>query len=168
MTTDTKIILGSVLGSALIIAASIVFIGKNEAGSPQSKDLGVGSMTIDKLKEDFGDMKVDDEKTATFTITNTSTDSTLRIWNVSTSCNCTFASVEINGVATGEFNMPMHTSASLKNWIGEIPANQKALLKATYKPKVMPVTGPVTRSVTFSTNDPKYKNVQVDVSANVL
>jgi hypothetical protein len=166
MTTDTKIIIGAVVGSvALIVGALVMF--SNQKSAPVRADLGEASMTIDKKSEDFGSMKSDEERTATFTITNTS-GSILRIWNIATSCDCTFASIIINGQTTGEFNMSMHMSSDLKNWIGEIPAKGKAELTVTYRPKVMPVTGAVTRQVTFSTNDPKNENVEVSVAANVL
>jgi hypothetical protein len=49
-----------------------------------------------------------------------------------------------------------------------VPTGQTALLKATYRPKVMPVSGPVSRQVRFSTNDPKNAEVEVSVKANVL
>ena len=64
--------------------------------------------------------------------------------------------------------MPMHTSGNLKNWIGEIGPQKSAQLMVTYRPKVMPVTGIVTRQVTFATNDPKNETVEVSVKANVL
>lgn len=164
MKTDTKIILAAIGASLLIIGGAAVVLGKDT--SPKRDQLGTATMTIDKREEDFGSMKVSDEKTATFTITNTS-DSTLRIWGVSTSCDCTFASVTIDGKATGEFNMPMHMNSTLKNWIGEVAAGQQALLNVTYKPSVMPVSGPVSRQTTFSTNDPKNPEVTVSVMANV-
>lgn len=145
---------------------AVVLLGNDK--SPKRETLGTANMTIDKKFEDFGNMKADEEKTATFTITNTSASSVLRIWNVATSCDCTFASILINGTETGEFNMPMHTRGELKNWIGEIGSKQTAQLKVTYRPKIMPVTGNVTRQVTFSTNDPKNADVEVSVKANVL
>lgn len=165
MKSDTKVIIGAIVASVVIIVGAVVILGKDK--SPKRETLGTATMTIDKTLEDFGDMKSDEEKTAMFTITNTS-DTVLRIWNVATSCNCTFASVAINGEETGEFNMPMHMIASLKNWIGEVPTKQTALLKVTYRPKVMPVTGVVTRQTRFSTNDPKNAEVEVSVKANVL
>ena len=165
MKGDAKVIIGAIVASVAIIGTAVFLLGKDN--SPKRETLGAASMTIDKTFEDFGDMKGDEEKTATFTITNTS-DTVLRIWNVATSCDCTFASVVIGGVETGEFNMPMHMIASLKNWIGEVPAKQTALLKVTYRPKVMPVTGVVTRQTRFSTNDPKNSEVEVSVKANVL
>lgn len=165
MKSDTKIIIGAILISVAIIAGAVFLFGKDN--SPKRESLGIATMTIDKTFEDFGDMKADEEKTAVFTITNTS-DSVLRLWGVSTSCNCTFASVVIGDVTSGEFNMPAHTNASLKNWIGEVPAKKTASLKVTYKPKIMPVTGIVTRQTRFSTNDPKNPEMEVTVKANVL
>lgn len=166
MSVDTKIILGVFGASLLIIGGAIALFG-NQKPAPARAQLGTASMTIDKKTEDFGDMKNDEERTATFTITNAG-DSILRIWNIATSCDCTFASVLIGGQTTGEFNMTMHTPSTLKNWIGEVPVGQKAELNVTYRPKVMPVTGAVTRQVTFSTNDPNNQEVEVSIAANVL
>lgn len=166
MNTDTKVIIATIIASVILLLGAIVYFGNDK--SPQRENLGTATMTIDKTFEDFGTMKSDEEKTATFTITNTSQSSALRIWGVSTSCDCTFASITIAGQTTGEFNMPMHMAGALKNWIGEVPAGEKALLDVTYRPKVMPVVGVVTRQTTFSTNDPKNANVEVSVKANVL
>ncbi len=165
MKSDTKVILGAVVASVAIIVGAVFLLGNDK--TPKRETLGAAAMTIDKTFEDFGDMRVSEEKTANFTITNTS-DAVLRIWNVSTSCDCTFASVVIGSAVSGEFNMPAHMIASLKNWIGEIPAKQTATLKVTYKPKIMPVTGIVTRQTRFATNDPKNAEVEVSVKANVL
>lgn len=167
MSTDTKIIVGAIAASVLIVAGAVFALGNPSTDGPKRESLGTASMTIDKTSEDFGSMDVSDEKTATFTITNTSTDSILRIWAVATSCDCTFASVTIDGTKTGEFNMAMHMSGKLKNWIGEVAPGKQAFLDVTYKPSVMPVQGPVSRQVNFSTNDPKNSEVQVSVTANV-
>ncbi len=166
MKTDTKIILGAIVASVAILVSAAVVLGKDT--SPKRDQLGTASMTIDKKEEDLGSMKVSDEKTATFTVTNTSASSVLRIWNVATSCDCTFASVVIDGQETGEFNMAMHMSSTLKNWIGEVAPGKQAILKVTYKPSVMPVQGPVSRQLNFATNDPKNAEVQVSIKANVL
>lgn len=165
MNTDTKVIIGAVVASILIIVGASVVLSKDN--SPKRENQGTASMTIDKKEEDFGSMKVDEEKAATFTITNTS-DAVLRIWGIATSCDCTFANITINGQKEGEFNMPMHMAARLKNWIGEVPGGEKATLEVIYRPKVMPVSGPVSRQVQFSTNDPKNAEVELSVKANVL
>lgn len=164
MNADTKVLVGAILASALIIAGAVFALGRDN--SPKRESLGEASMAIDKTSEDLGDMKVSEDKAAMFTIANTS-DAVLRIWGVATSCDCTFANVTIGGTTTGEFNMTMHMNSNLKNWMGEVPAGEKALLEVIYRPSVMPVSGPVTRQVNFQTNDPKHANVEVSISANV-
>lgn len=166
MNADTKIIVGAILASALIIVGAVFVLGKDS--SPKREQLGQSSMSIDKKEADLGTLKVTDEGSATFTVTNTSTSSVLRIWGVATSCDCTFANVTIGGTKTGEFNMSMHMNSTLKNWIGEVPSGQVATLEVIYRPEVMPVSGPVTRQVNFSTNDPNNANVEISVKANVL
>lgn len=167
MSTDAKVITGALLASVLIVVGAVFALGRNTNAAPKRESLGSASMTIDKKLEDFGAMKVSDERTAAFTITNTSADSTLRLWSVATSCNCTFASVTIAGTKTGEFNMAMHMNSTLKNWIGEVAPGATALLEVTYKPSVMPVQGPVSRQTTFATNDPNNPEVEVSITANV-
>lgn len=166
MKSDTKIFIGAVIVSLVIIVGAVFALGSDN--SPKRDEQGTASMAIDKKNEDFGSMKVEEEKSTTFTITNTSTSSPLRIWNIATSCDCTFATVVISGQETGEFNMKAHMGSALRNWIGEVAAGEKATMRVTYRPKVMPVQGPVTRQVTFSTNDPNNADVEISVSANVL
>ena len=165
MKTDTKIIIGAIVASLFILVGAVAAFSSTD--KPQRENLGSSGMTIDKKFEDFGDMKVDEDRTAVFTITNTS-DSVLRIWNIATSCDCTFATLMIDGKPSPEFNMPGHMPKSLTNWIGEVAAGTTATLNVTYKPKVMPVKGVVTRQVTFSTNAPDYETVEVGIKANVL
>ena len=165
MSGETKFIVGIAIVTIAIIGGAIALIS-NQKPAPKREDQGTASMTIDKKSEDFGSMKVSDERTATFTITNTS-DSILRIWNIATSCDCTSASIVIGKQTTGEFSMAGMMRSDLANWIGEIPAKQIALLKVTYRPKIMPVQGPVTRQTNFLTNDPKNPDVQVSIAANV-
>lgn len=165
MRTETKFFIGVLVASLAIIIGAVFVLGNDQ--SPKREQLGSAGMSIDKTFVDLGTMKGDEERGADFTITNTS-DSVLRIWGIATSCDCTFATIVIEGKETGEFNMPMHTTSALRNWIGEVPARKTAILKVVYRPKVMPVTGMVTRQVQFSTNDPKNAEVIVSVKANVL
>ncbi len=165
MTSEIKVIIFSLLASLLIIAGAVAILGQGK--TPQREKLGTAQMTIDKTFFDFGDMKGDEERKTVFTITNTG-NSVLRLWGVATSCDCTFATVTINGQTTPEFNMAGMTRSSLANWLGEVPAGQKALLTVIYRPKVMPVTGKITRQVNFATNDPKNSKVEVSIAANVL
>lgn len=162
MTTDTKIIIGAAIASVVIIIGAAIVLGKDT--TPKREQLGTAQVLVATRSADLGTMKVSDERSAEFTIANTS-DSVLRVWNVTTSCNCTFATITINGTQTGEFSM--HAGGQLKNWIGEIPPGTSATLKVIYRPSVMPVSGPISRQVNFSTNDPKNPEMQVGITAIV-
>lgn len=111
--------------------------------------------------QDFGKMKVTDEKTAEFAIENMG-DKPLQFFKVTSSCGCTFGSITINGQKSPEFSMH-----SKSNWTGELPAGQKAIVSVTYKPSIMPVKGDVTRAVYVSTNDPDNKELTFSVKAFV-
>lgn len=167
MKSDRGLIIGVIIATIVLVGGAVVVFGKNTKAINR-ENVGQASMAIDKTFEDFGSMKSDEERTASFTITNTSASSVLRIWNVATSCDCTFATVTIGNQTKGEFNMSMHMSQDLKNWMGEVPAGQTATLNVIYRPKIMPVVGSVSRQVTFATNDPSNANVEVSVKANVL
>lgn len=166
MSSDTKIIIGAVVGSLILIVGAIVMFS-NQKPAPKREELGTASMTIDKKTEDFGSMKVSDERKAVFTITNTG-NSILRIWKVATSCDCTAATVKIGDTETPEFSMTGMMGTDRANWLGEVPVGGKAILTVIYRPSIMPVQGPITRQVTFSTNDPKNQDMEVGIAANVL
>lgn len=165
MSGETKFFIGIIIATTVIIGGALVLMG-NQKPAPKREDQGSASLMIDKKSEDFGTMKVSDERTAKFTITNTA-QSVLRIWNVNTSCDCTFARLTIGAVESPEFNMAGMQSVDKANWLGEVPAGKSAVLTVTYKPSVMPVKGPITRQVNFYTNDPKNPEMQVSVAADV-
>ncbi|MCL4359834.1 DUF1573 domain-containing protein [Patescibacteria group bacterium] len=165
MNTDTKLVIGAIAANLIVMSGAILYFG-NQKPAPQRETLGTASMRIDRTSADLGTMKVSDERHADFQITNTGK-SVLRLWNVGTSCDCTFATVKIGGEVSPEFTMKGMMGSSLTNWIGEIPAGQSAVLTVIYRPSVMPVSGPITRQVTFSTNDPNNPDLEVSIAANV-
>jgi len=166
MSGENKLILAVVGATIAVVFGAVVYFG-NQKSAPKREELGIASMAVDRKSADLGKMKVSDEKSATFTISNTG-NSMLRIWNINTSCDCTFATVAIGKIVSPEFNMAGMMSTEKTNWLGEVPAGQKATLTVIYRPSVMPVQGPITRQVNFSTNDPKNENVQLSIAASVL
>jgi len=111
--------------------------------------------------QDLGQMKVSDVKSADFTLKNVG-QKPLQITNVSTSCNCTFAQIEINGKKSPRFSMHQNP-----NWVGEIEPGKEAKITATYQPSLMPVKGAVERDVLLTTNDPQNPNISLKVTAVV-
>ncbi|MBI3559988.1 hypothetical protein HY087_02585 [Candidatus Gottesmanbacteria bacterium] len=55
MKSDTKIVLGAILASVVVIVGAVFLLGKDN--SPKRESLGTAAISIDKTFEDFGNMK---------------------------------------------------------------------------------------------------------------
>lgn len=111
--------------------------------------------------QDMGKMKVNDEKTVEFLIRNSGI-KPLTLFKLSTSCDCTFAKLDIDGQVSPEFTM--HSKST---WKTELPAGQTAKLFVTYRPYIMPVKGIVSRQASLSTNDPDNETLIFTINATV-
>ncbi len=109
----------------------------------------------------LGNMKVNEEKEAVFTIKN-SGEKTLQLSNIISSCSCTVGKLIINGKESEEFGM--HAGS---DYVGEILPGKDATLKVIYRPYVMPVYGPVEREVYINTNDPENPRLVFKVNTIV-
>lgn len=163
-----KIIFLTIGGLTLLVFLVIILLSMNEQ---KTKTENVSSYTKSQTNRpkvslastsfDLGKMKVTEEKMATFVIENSGKD-TLQLFNISTSCDCTFATVTINNSTSPQFGM--HGKSS---WVGEVKLGEKAKVTAIYKPSIMPVSGPVTREVYVGTNDPDKPKLTFIISAFV-
>lgn len=160
-----------IIGGLTLIA--IIFIGVfsfNESKQAQGV-LGLSTyLTSDKDKpkivtssvfSDLGNINVNDEKTAQFTITNTG-NKPLNLFKISSSCDCTYGQITINNTKSPEFSMH-----SKNPWVGTVDPGKNATLAVIYRPFVMPVKGEVTRDVYVQTNDPQSKVLTFTIKANV-
>ena len=98
---------------------------------------------------DLGVMGVNDTKEAEFTIKNIG-NKPLQILNINSSCNCTFGKIIYKNIETNEFGMHKQSG-----YVADIAPGESAIVKAIYKPYIMPVYGNVSRDVYISTNDPE-------------
>lgn len=165
-----KIVLLIIGGFTVLVLVLIFFVSINESKQAQGTT-GVISYTandserpkvaVPNLLADLGTMKVKDEKSASFVIENTGT-KPLSLSRISTSCDCTFGQLTINGEKSPEFSMH-----SKNPWVGTINPGEKAVLEAIYRPFIMPVSGPVTRDVFVSTNDPDNPRLTFTLKAVV-
>lgn len=169
MSTD-KLIFLIIGGFTAVILVLIVLFSVNEGKQSQAAAKVPGFSTSDKEKpeaavssvfSDLGNMKAKDEKAAEFTIFNKGV-KPLTIFQVSSSCDCTFGQVTIDGVKSPEFTMHSRNS-----WSGTVDPGKIAVLTVIYRPFIMPVKGVVTRDVYIQTNDPDRKKITFTVKANV-
>lgn len=109
----------------------------------------------------FGRMAASETKDKDIIITNRG-QSPLVLTNFKTSCDCTSIELIYNGEASPRFSM--HTNSS---WQADIAPAASAIVRITYQPSIMPVSGRVERSAFFQTNDPVNANITVSFTAEV-
>ena len=165
--TNDKSVFWIIGGISAIAIVAIGFVAFSESKS-QAQVTSYETTSTSRPKvvvashfQDFGKMKVTDEKTAEFTIENAG-DKPLQLFKVTSSCGCTFGTITINGQKSPEFSM--HSKST---WTGKLEPKEKAVVAVTYKPSIMPVKGEVTRTVSVSTNDPEAQELTFTVKANV-
>lgn len=154
---------------ALLIGGGIVW-GFVASGKSNQKiatysisDPAAPKAEVKETAFDFGSITVSDTPSHSFEIKN-SGKNPLVISDIMTSCHCTSAKLKISGQPDSpEFGM----MEGQNNWQASLDSGQSAQLEVIYKPAVMPVKGQVSRVVTFNTNDPQNKTMQLQISANV-
>jgi len=162
--SKNPIVIGIIFITVIIIGA-IVLVSLKSASPPVTSynpdDKEKPKIEISEQSFDLGKMKVSETKNKDIVIKNTGT-RPLSIFNVTTSCDCTFAETIIGGKTSPKFSMQQN-----KTWQGELPPDQSAILKITYQPSIMPIKGSVSRTVYFKTNDPNLSNTSIKFNAYV-
>ena len=115
------------------------------------------------MVQDLGNIKVSEEHTVEFELRNTGSQK-LTIFNLETSCMCTFGQIIIRGNKSPIFSMAMHGNPK---WQGNLEPGQTAIAKVIYRPSLMPVQGRVERTFLFETNDPSNSAVYLSIKAFV-
>lgn len=166
LSTD-KIILGLVvLFTVAALVLIFAFSAKEQKNSSAITSYKATDSQRPKVKsesyfQDLGKIKVSQEKSAVFYLTNTGS-KPLQLFNISSSCGCTVGQIEIETQKSPEFGM--HSNS---NWSALLEPGKEAKIHVIYRPYVMPVSGEVTRDVYLQTNDPENPKLTFTVKANV-
>lgn len=155
-----------VVFSVLTIGGSYLLLVSDQKPSPDLITYSASDKERPKAEaklifDDLGSMKVSEDKSADFTIKNIGT-KPLQLSRITSSCNCTFAQVIINGNESDLYGMH-----SPSNYAGEILPGKEAKVRVIYRPSIMPVYGIVSREVYVETNDPQNPKLVFKVQANV-
>ena len=160
-----NIILITILCFLFIGGAYFLVAGGNK---PEVKIIAYSASDKEKpvleVKEtliDMGKMKVSDEKEAIFIIKNIGT-KPLQLYNITSSCSCTFGQLIYDDKTSKEFGMH-----SVSDYLSDIAPNTEAKVKVIYRPSIMPVYGPVERELYISTNDPNKTKLVLQVKTIV-
>ena len=151
-------------GIVILIVAIVAVIGfSGGGGSKKVADYSADDPNAPKLETtekryDFGKITLQDVVSHDFNINNVGKNP-LVITDLMTSCHCTTVILKVPGKADSpEFGM--HTEGG---WQGEVPPETEAVLAVTYEPAKHPARGPVSRVITFNSNDPSNQKVQLEV-----
>lgn len=163
---DNRMIVFSVAAGVLILGG--IILGVVMSSQEGSNGDGVAKLAIDSSRYDFGTISMSDGlATHTFKITNDGT-ADLKLSKISTSCMCTSAILEVDGDRSPKFGM--HNNPAF--WSEKIKPGQSADLEVTFDPNAHGpnATGPVTRTVTFYSNDNGQSSVKSSFTftANVI
>lgn len=166
MKTD-KIVIILIAVTTIIILGGIVLVASKEGSGNTSiasytlNDSERPKATTDSSFQDLGKMKVSDEKTAFFTVTNSGS-KPLILSKINSSCDCTFGKITINETSSPELGMH-----SRSTWQGTVEPGKEAKVEVIYRPSIMPVKGEVGRDVYVTTNDPEKPMLTFSVKAFV-
>jgi hypothetical protein len=160
------IIAGLIIFSIVVIGGSYFLIAGGQKPSPAIASYAVSDKEKPKIEAkitffDLGTMKVSEDRSANFKIKNIG-QKPLQLSNISSSCNCTFAQVVIDGKESDLFGMH-----NVSDFAGEVLPGKEATIKVTYRPSIMPVYGLVEREIYVETNDPENSRLVFKVKANV-
>lgn len=160
-----KTIVASLIGFTLLILVGGIYLVNNSAppelsttGNPKAEVLGENTHSWGEIDIEGGNVE------KVFQIKNVG-DSPLEVTNVKTSCMCTEAQISVGDETSPAFGM--HTRSG---WKGSIQPGETADVRVVFDPMFHGPqgTGPITRLVSFSTNDSSNKTIEFRLSGNVV
>ena len=159
---------GIIIFSLVVMGGSYFLVagGKQKSNGKlpvvySSKDKEKPKAEVKETVEDLGNMKVSDQKSANFLLKNSGS-KPLVLSQITSSCGCTVGQVIIDGKESQEFGMHAQSDETFT-----IDPGKQVTIKVTYRPFIMPVSGPVERQVFVETNDPENPRLEFKVKANV-
>lgn len=155
MAKDSKILFGIIAATVLLIFAGIFVLGKNAGQVNEQAQSEVLGIKVTPTSYDLGEVPIGGGiVTKEYSIKNT-TDKTIKLKKIATSCMCTTASVDIGGKSTKFFGMEGYGDANPPVNI-EIGNDQEAKVIVKFDPAAHGPegTGPFDRVVWLTFSDP--------------
>lgn len=165
MTKENKVLIGLIsISTIIILALGTVLVTKTQ--SPVLDDTGSARVEITGEKAHaWGEIDINGGHVEQiFQIKNVG-DSDLEITNFKTSCMCTEAQVNIDGKNSPIFGM--HTRSG---WSGVVRPGETADVNVVFDPMYHGPqgTGPITRMVSFNTNDSDNRIIEFTLTGDVV
>jgi len=128
------------------------------------------SLELSELNFDWGEIPIKGGKVLhNFKLGNSGSE-ILRINSIETSCMCTTARLITDQGEEGPSFSMAHQAGRQDSWVGEISPGEEAELTVIFDPLFHGPDGlgPITRTITFQTNDIDNKTVELRLDGNVI
>lgn len=163
---EKKVYIFTGIFTVVLVVLGLVLVNKSQPTStPVQADSGANAEVVGETSFDWGQIDIEGGVVdRTFEIKNSGT-SDLIVSNIKTSCACTEAIVSINGADSPPFGM--HTRS---NWKGTVKPGDVASFRVVFDPMFHGPqgTGPISRIVSVSTNDPENRTLEYTLTGNVF
>ncbi|OGY08240.1 MAG: hypothetical protein A2782_00480 [Candidatus Blackburnbacteria bacterium RIFCSPHIGHO2_01_FULL_43_15b] len=149
----------------VVIGGLVYYVGANPPGAAEIAKVENAKIEIPETKFSFGDIPFKGGLARhSFKIKNIGT-SEITIGNLTTSCMCTKAYFQ-----NGQEKSPEMVMGTRSAWTGKLAAGQEGEVVAIFDPAYHGPqgVGPISRVVSFETNDPAHSAVELIFDGNVV
>lgn len=157
--------------AVVLIIGGIIAVALLANLNSDSGQAGTAKLVIESTRYDFGDVSMARGLVKKNFVLKNEGEADLKISNISTSCMCTTAVLEIKGEKSPVFGMAGH-GTNPAFWSTKLPPGQSANLEVIFDPNAHgpDATGQITRQINFSTNDGGKNNTAsaLIITANVV
>ncbi|RJP45994.1 MAG: DUF1573 domain-containing protein [Armatimonadetes bacterium] len=165
---DKKLLIGIIFITAVILTGAVFALSRTSSPAALEKVAGV-KVEVSEVDFDFKDIPYSGGNvTHEYPVKNIG-EKELKIANMSTSCMCTTVALQTGKEKSPEFGMPGHSSPS-SEWVGTLQPGEEGKMVVTFDPAAHGPAGvgPVSRFVSFETNDPDHPYVELTFAGNVV
>lgn len=167
---NTKVIIGIIVATAVILVGAVMLLGNTSSGSVKGALEKVAGAKVEAVENnfDFKDIPYSGGNAIhEFKIKN-SGDKDLKIGNMATSCMCTKVYLKTESGNGPEFGMKGHSASS--DWTGTVAPGKEGSVVAVFDPTAHGPegVGPMSRIISFETNDPGHPYMEFTFSGNVV
>jgi hypothetical protein len=162
--SNNRLAIGILMGTAALIAGGFYLAARLSTPAGVKMSQNASAVVMGKTQE-RGDVSINQGLVITdFIIKNAGSDS-LALYDVTTSCMCTVARVEVGSVVSPDFRMGERSS-----YVANIPPGDTATVKLIFDPAFHGPNGlgTVTREAMMRTNDPRQPKLVFAMSATVV
>lgn len=163
---NTKIVIGTVLISILLLIGAVFLLSSSPSKPKLEKNNGSKIQVLEK-SFDFKEISYSGGVASHSYVIKNIGDSVLQVANLATSCMCTKSYVQTPSAVSPKASMKGMSKSS--SWVGVLKPGESGEIVAEFDPAFHGPqgVGPISRNISFETNDPDNPYVELSFSGVV-